>query len=304
MAQDIARPQADAATAFRARRSGWQNWGLLTSVRRFARKRTLSAVAGLFVIFFALLAIFADVITPYGVSERGELLASPSLAHPFGTDQLGRDTLTRVIYGARLSLGIGLVVTIASSVMGLLIGVSAGYFSGKVDKVLVMLLDAMMAFPGLILTIALVTALGQSVQNVIIAIMVGFVARVARLVRSNVLSVRGMPYVEAARSIGAGDIRIVLRHIVPNVMAIVIILASLNFAVAMLVEGSLAFLGLGAPPPTPSWGRMLSEEGQQFFRSAPWLGFFPGLALALAVLGFNLLGDGLRDHLDPRLRER
>lgn len=281
-------------------------WRWLHALRSFARKRPLGALSLAVIVVFALGALLADVVAPYGVSERDPraILQSPTLAHPFGTDQLGRDTLTRIIYGARLSLIIGLAVAGASSVVGVLVGVTAAHFRGTVDRVVTMLLDSVMAFPGLILAIALVTALGRSVPVVILAVLLPFAARVARIVRANALSVQSMPYVEAAQSIGCGHVRILLRHIVPNVMATVIVLASLNFAGAMLTEGSLSFLGLGPPPPTPSWGRMLSDEGQQFFKSAPWLGIWPGIALAVAVYAFNLLGDALRDHFDPRLRER
>ena len=300
MAQEVAQDAAEVVRAYAPKDT------VFTILRRFVRKRPLGAAAGVVVITLAAAALFADYVTPYGPYERDVdyILGSPSLGHPFGTDQLGRDTLTRVIYGARLSLFIGLAISFTSATAGLTVGTIGGFFGGKVDRVVVMLVDAVMSFPTLILAIALVSALGQSVMSVILAVLLPFSARMSRIVRANVLTVRSMPYVEAGRSVGAGSMRLILRYIVPNVMAVVIVLASLNFAVAMLVEGSLSFLGLGPPPPAPSWGRMLADEGRQFFRSAPWLGIWPGATLALGVFAFNLLGDGLRDHLDPRLRER
>ena len=283
---------------------GWREWRVRRVLIGFVRARPLGAVSACVILAMAFAALFASVVSPYdpNLKNTALLLDGPTLSHPFGTDQLGRDVLTRVIYGARITLFIGLAVTAVSGGLGLAIGVTSGYFGGRVDRITVMLLDAMMAFPGLILAIALVTALGSSVLNVILAVLVGFTARVARLIRSNVLSVRSTAYVDAARATGATNVRLLVRHVVPNVVPLLIVLGSLNFGVAMLVEGSLSFLGLGPPPPTPSWGRMLSSEGQQFFRSAPWLGIFPGLVLAVAVFAFNLLGDALRDHLDPRLR--
>ena len=221
-------------------RRGLRSSPYVAAVERFARKRPVGAVAGGTLLFVTVLAVFADVVTPYGVNERDSsiLLQSPSFPHPFGTDQLGRDVMTRVIYGARLSLYIGLAVTVLSSLFGLTLGVVSGYFRGKVDIVMVVMLDAMMAFPGLVLAIALVTALGASVTNVILAVLVGFSARIARIVRTTVFTISAMPYVEAARVSGASDLRILVRHIVPNVFPIIIVLASLNFGVAMLVESS------------------------------------------------------------------
>ncbi len=272
----------------------------------FVRKRPMGAIAAVIIIVFAGAALFAPWVTPYGPYERDldYMLQGPNADHWFGTDALGRDSFTRVIFGARLSLFIGMTISFSAAALSLVVGTTSGYFGGWYDRITVMIIDGIMAFPALILAIALVSAMGQSVTSVILAVLLPGFAGQSRIVRSTVLSIRSTPYVEAGRSVGAGNLRMILRYIVPNVMAIVIVLLSLRLAGAMLVEGSLSFLGLGPPPPAPSWGRMLAEEGRQFFRSAPWLGIFPGLALAVAVFAFNLLGDGLRDHLDPRLRER
>lgn len=303
MLSQAEKPRPDSGTRATLQ-PGWTDTGAARALRGFARRRPVGAASALVIVLLTLTALFAGVVSPYDPHARDSsvLLQGPTLSHPFGTDQLGRDVMTRVIYGARLSLFIGLAVTLISAAVGLVIGVASGYFGGRVDQITTVLLDAMMAFPGLILAIALVTALGSSVTNVILAVLIGFSARIARLMRANVLSLRGMPYIEAARAVGAKDVRVIARHVVPNVVPLLIVLMSLNLGVAMLVESSLSFLGLGPPPPTPSWGRMLADEGQQFFRSAPWLGIFPGLALAIGVFAFNLLGDALRDHLDPRLR--
>ncbi|MBX7131556.1 MAG: ABC transporter permease [Fimbriimonadaceae bacterium] len=274
-------------------------------VKRFAARKPLGAVSGGIILVLVLAAVFAPIVAPYGVSERSrDILESPSMSHLMGTDQLGRDEFSRIIYGARLSLYIGLAATLLSSALGLTVGIAAGYFGGKVDRVLGVVLDSIMAFPALILAIALVAALGPSAQNVVLAILLPSAARFARIVRSDVLRIRSLPYVEAAQTVGCSNFRIVTRHIAPNVMATVIVLASVGLPGAILAESGLSFLGLGPPPPNPSWGRMLSDEGQLFFRSAPWLVIWPGVALAVAVYAFNLLGDALRDYLDPKLRSR
>lgn len=272
----------------------------------FFRKRPMGAVSGVIIVAFAGAALFAPFVTPYGPFERDlyGMLAAPSASHWFGTDALGRDSFTRVIYGARLSLFIGISISFSAAFLSMCIGTTSGYFGGWFDRIAVMIIDGIMAFPSLILAIALVSAMGQSVFSVILAVLAPGAAGQSRIVRTSVLAVAASPYVEAGKSIGSGSFRMLTRYIIPNVLAIIIVLLSLRLAGAMLVEGSLSFLGLGPPPPAPSWGRMLAEEGRQFFRSAPWLGIFPGLALSIAVFAFNLLGDGLRDHLDPRLRER
>ncbi len=280
--------------AFR-RQGEWQRaW------RRFRRFKP--AVAGLVMIaFIALLAIFAPLVSPYSpydvnTAARG---AAPTLAHPFGIDEVGRDMLSRTIYGTRIAMLVGLSATGISLIIGVLIGATAGYFGGFVDALLSRIVDALIAFPLLVLLIAMAAALGPSLRNVIIIIGVTVWGQYARVVRAEVLSLREREFVTAARTVGATDSRIILRHIIPNVLGPIIVLASLSVAGIILLEAALSFLGLGVQPPTPSWGSMLSA-GRTYILTYPHIAFFPGVAIVVTVLGFNLLGDGLRDALDPR----
>jgi ABC-type dipeptide/oligopeptide/nickel transport system permease subunit len=278
--------------------------GRLARARQLARRKPIGVVALVIVVVMSLLALLAPLIAPYKPDEPdfASLLASPSAAHPFGTDQLGRDVLTRVIYGTRISFIVGFAVAIGGRVISTVLGVAAGYLGGRTDTIIMRFVDGMLAFPGLILAIALVTALQPSVLNVIIAITITSVASATRVTRSAVLAVREDAYIEAARAMGCSELRIMWRHVLPNITALLIVLTSLSFAAAILVEASLSFLGLGPPPPTPSLGNMLSIEGRTSFSIAPWLAIWPGVAISLAVYAFNMLGDTLRDVLDPRLR--
>jgi len=268
--------------------------------RRFLRFKP--AIAGLVMIaFIALLAIFAPLVSPYDPYEINTAVrgAAPSLAHPFGIDEVGRDMLSRTIYGSRIAMLVGLSATGISLVIGVLVGASAGYFGGFVDAILSRIVDALIAFPLLVLLIAMAAALGPSLRNVIIIIGVTVWGQYARVVRAEVLSLREREFVTAARTVGATDSRIIIRHIIPNVLGPIIVLASLSVAGIILLEAALSFLGLGVQPPTPSWGSMLSA-GRTYILTYPHIAFFPGLAIVVTVLGFNLLGDGLRDALDPR----
>ncbi|MCU0987053.1 MAG: ABC transporter permease [Acetobacteraceae bacterium] len=224
----------------------------------------------------------------------------PSLAFPLGTDNLGRDMLARVLHGARLSLMIGLSVVVINGVFGVLLGALAGYYA-RLDNILMRLADALMAFPAVLLAIGVAAALGPSAMTAVIALSVVYVPRTARIVRSSVIVVRELDFVQAARAGGATDLRILRRHILPNCMAPLIVQLSFVFAYAVLSEAVLSFLGLGAPPTVPSWGILISE-GRAYLREAPWLTIVPGVAIAITALGLNLLGDGLRDVLDPRLK--
>jgi peptide/nickel transport system permease protein len=264
------------------------------------------AVASLVIILaIAFAAIFAGVVAPYDpISISRDTFQSPSLAHPFGTDDLGRDIFSRVIYGARTSLYIGFVSVFLGVFVGASIGLISGTAGGPTDLVVQRVVDAMLAFPAIVLTMALVSVFGASTSSALIAIAIVFVPGTARVVRSAVLAIKQNMYIEAARSTGASGLRIMLRHILPNVTAPILILVSAYIGGAILIEASLSFLGLGTQPPNPSWGLMLSGTGRRFMEEAPWMAIFPGLAISVTVLAFNMLGDVLRDMLDPRLRAR
>lgn len=294
--ESIAQPQtrAPVPAAFRGQSEWRRAW------RRFIRFKP--AVAGLVMIaFIALLAIFAPIFAPYDpyaieTSARG---TPPTLAHPFGIDEVGRDMLSRVIYGARVAMIVGLSATGISLLIGVLVGAMAGYFGGFLDALFMRFVDALTAFPLLVLLIAMAAALGPSLRNVVIIIGVTVWGQYARVVRADVLSLREREFVTAARTVGASNSRIILRHILPNVLGPIIVLASLSVAGIILLESALSFLGLGTQPPTPSWGSMLAA-GRTYILTYPHIALFPGLAIVVTVLGFNLLGDGLRDALDPR----
>ena len=254
----------------------------------------------LFIVFFA--AIFAPFLTTYDpieISIENSLLAV-SWEHPFGTDEMGRDVLTRVLFGARISLWVGAVATFYSGIFGVLFGLLSGYYQ-TFDSIFSRLVDGLMVFPGLIMAILLMAALGPSTNNVIIAMVILYTPRIVRVVRSSVIVIKNEDYIDSARVIGANDLRILFIHILPNAFAPLIVQVAFGFAWAILVESGMSFLGLGMPPPTPSWGNIISD-GRNFIYNAPWIMMFPGLALSLAVMGLNFVGDGLRDYLDPHLR--
>ena len=258
---------------------------------------------GLVIVLVAVLAaLVGPALSPYNpaAQELARRLEPPTLSHPFGLDELGRDILARLVAGARISLLVGLAVVSVSSVVGMLVGSIAGYFGGRVDGVISRVVDILMAFPGILLAIALVAVLGPSLTNVVLALsVIGWVGY-ARLVRGQALRARELDFVHAARALGAGSPRVVLRHVLPTAFPAVVVQATLGMAGAIIAEASLSFLGLGVQPPTPSWGTML-DAGRAHLFDAPHLTIFPGLAIALLVLGFNFLGDGLRDRVDPKL---
>ncbi|HBY96278.1 MAG: ABC transporter permease [Ardenticatenaceae bacterium] len=260
-------------------------------------------VGGSIVLAVLLLALFGPSLTGYDPfrAEPFNRLLAPSSSHWLGTDALGRDELTRMLYGARISLLVGLGTTLASTLLGGLVGLIAGYFRA-VDGLLMRIMDGLMAFPSILLAVAIMAVRGPSVENVILAITVTTVPRLARLIRGQVLVTRELAYVEAATAVGAKPWQILIRHILPNSFSPLIIQGSFTFAVAVVTEASLSFLGAGVPPQQPTWGNML-QEGMAMMTVAPWVSVFPGLALAITVLGLNLLGDGLRDSLDPRIGE-
>lgn len=277
---------------------------MLRGAWRFSRAKPLGAVGAVIIFVMIFGAIFAPYVgtTDYRKINAREKLQGPSAQHWFGTDQLGRDLYSRIVYGARASLIVGFMGTFLGVSIGSFIGLIGGYFGGKLDSVLMRIVDAVQAFPGLILALAIVAALGPGLEKAFIAISVTLMARPARVVRSSVLSAKTMPWVEAAQTVGASDGRIMFRHILPNVFAPIIVLASLVLGIAILIEASLSFLGLGVLPPTPAWGSMLSSAASNYFETYPHLALIPGISISLAVFAFNLFGDALRDVLDPRLR--
>ena len=281
------------------RPSGWAR-----VVIDFARRRPLGAIGGLIILFMVVLAAGAGWLAPYDPLETdyGAMLAAPSAGHWLGTDAYGRDVLSRIIYGSRTALMVGLGASLLGATFGSLIGVASAYFGGRIDLTVQRFMDVLFAFPVIILALAVVAVLGTGAGNVILAIAAAMVPRCARVVRASALAVREMPYVDAARASGFGHGRIILRHMLPNVMAPILIMATAFLGEAILLEASLSFLGLGVQEPTAAWGLMLRGAAVQFAESAPWMAIFPGLAISLGVFGFNLLGDSLRDALDPRLR--
>ncbi|WP_273852920.1 nickel transporter permease [Guptibacillus spartinae] len=268
------------------------------------RRNKLAMVGMGIVLFFILLAIFAGVISPEGINEQklGERLQAPSASHWFGTDDFGRDILSRIIYGARISLWVGFFAVLGSAAIGSLLGMVAGYYGKLVDTIISRIFDIMLAFPSILLAIAVVAVLGPSLRNALIAIAIINIPNFGRLVRSRVLSVKQEEYVMAARAVGMKDSRIIFHHVLPNSLAPIIVQGTLAIATAILEAAALSFLGLGAQAPQPEWGKMLADS-RSYIIQAPWTVFFPGLAIMLTVLGFNLLGDGLRDALDPKMKK-
>jgi peptide/nickel transport system permease protein len=276
----------------------------VASLRRAAGYNVLATSGALLVAVFVVCAVFAPWIAPQDPAhiDLANRLMAPSATHWFGTDELGRDVLSRVIYGARISMLVGGCVVFASLSLGLIFGSIAGYYGGITDRFLnVIVMNAFMSFPGILLAIAFVAFLGPGIFNLIFALSLGGWVGYARLVRAQVLAVREREFVEAARALGASDSRIIIRHILPNIIQPVIVQAAIGMAGAILAEATMSFLGLGVPPPTASWGTMLNDARSHLFDS-PHLVLFPAGAVMLAVLSFNFIGDGLRDYLDPRSR--
>ncbi|WP_342430957.1 ABC transporter permease [Neobacillus sp. FSL H8-0543] len=270
--------------------------------KRFIKTQPIGAISIGFILLVILISLFAPIIAPYDpISQnRQAILAAPSANHIFGTDDLGRDVFSRIIFGSRISLLVGFASVLFSMIFGIFFGVVSGYFGGVIDMIIQRIMDAVMSIPSLILALFIAALLGPAIQNVIIALIIIETPRFARIVRGEMLRIRETNYVEASRSIGSSVFRIIWKHAIPNMGAPIIVLASLAFGQSIIAEASLSFLGIGTPPPNPSWGLMLSDASR-FMETAPWLVLFPGLALAFCVLAFNLLGDALRDFLDPKL---
>jgi len=273
-------------------------------LRRFVRRKPLGAFGAVVALLLIVVAVFAPFIATHDPAETNPALvyAPPGSQLLLGGDQLGRDVFSRLVYGARVSLYAGLLSAFIGASIGMVAGVASVHFGGKTDLILQRLIDTMMAFPPLILAIAIMAALGASLNNVVIALSVAYIPSAARVLRSQALAVKEMDYVLAARAIGAGHGRIIFRCMIPNCLALYIVLISVFLGTAIVAEATLSFLGIGVPPDVPSWGGMLNGAAQTYVHLAPWLGVFPGLAIAIVVFAWNLLGDALRDVLDPRLR--
>ena len=277
---------------------------VIKKIMKVARQNPLAAGGVVMAVLLIMLALLAPVISPQDPAriDLPHRLGAPSLAHWFGTDELGRDILSRAIYGARISMLVGISVVAASLLLGLIVGSVAGYYGGRVDRFFnVIVMNSFLSFPGILLAIAFVAFRGPGLFNLILALSIGGWVGYARLVRAQVLATREKEFVEAARALGAGDWRIITRHILPNMIQPVIVQAAIGMAGAVLAEATMSFLGLGVPQPVPSWGSMLSD-GRSHLMDAPHVVLFPALAVMLAVLSFNFIGDGLRDYLDPRSR--
>ncbi len=285
-------------------RAGANVTGLGGQLLFLARRYPLGAVGAIIVLTFVLTAVFANFIAPFDptTTNAKASLAVPSAVHWLGADFMGRDMFSRIVFGARISLAVGVGATLLGGILGVSIGLMSGYLGGWFDLATQRLMDIMQSLPLLVMALVMAAALGPSLENTIIAIAIPLVPTVARIVRSNTLSLREQPFVEAARAVGMGEVRIAVRHVLPNTLAPLIVLGTAQLGSAILTEASLSFLGLGIPEPFPSWGRMLSESAAEYVRTAPWLVIFPGVAISMTVFGTNLLGDALRDILDPRQR--
>ena len=286
---------------------------LLDAARRLARHQPLGFAGFVVIVVMAAAALFADYVAPYDPElENFEyMLVAPggydeinAATFYFGTDQFGRDLLSRIIHGARTALLVGFTASFIGAFAGLILGIASAYFGGYFDLVFQRIIDVFMAFPLIIMALAIVAIFGAGTEKVIVAITIPFIPRCARVVRSSALALREMPYIDAARSIGFSHTRIILRHMVPNVMAPFLIMLTAFVGEAILLEASLSYLGLGVQEPTPAWGLMLQGGAEEFAESAPWVPILPGLAITVAVFGFNLFGDAVRDVLDPKLRSQ
>ena len=296
-AEAIAPPQA-------LRRRAWRVPAAVGAVLLFCRRKPLGALGGLCVLAMLVMAAGADVIAhyPYDQSIAGARMQPPSAKFWMGTDNLSRDMWSRVVYGARISVTVGFATIALGTLVAAAIGISSAYVGGTYDMVVQRIVDAWMSFPYLVIILSLMAVLGPGLLNLIFTLSLLIAAGGARVIRGAALSVMQNPYLEAARAMGSGHLRIVLLYVLPNVMATIMILATIGLGGVILAESSLSFLGFGVPPPYPSWGAMLSGSGRSYMYRAPWMAIWPGLAISLAVFGFNMLGDALRDVLDPRLR--
>lgn len=299
---EVARPSTSAAKAGESALKQTSEW---RRTLRLFRQNQGAVVGAVVFTLIVLIAIFAPALAPYDPAAQDPVnsLTGPSLSHPFGFDNLGRDVFSRVIEGSRQSLLVGLIAIGIAVTLGTLIGLLTGYYEGWIDTVFQRLIDILLAFPGLLLSLTIVAVLGPGLRNAMIAVGISLIPSYARMVRGSVLSAKHAAYVESARTIGCRDGRVIFRHVLPNVAVPILVLSTIGFAWSILIGASLSFLGLGAQPPAPEWGRDLSD-GRNYLSIAWWIATFPGLAIMLTILSINLVGDGLRDALDPRLRTR
>jgi peptide/nickel transport system permease protein len=288
-----------------AARAGLRRVGRgVRALARFARRKPLGALGGLIVLGLLAMALFAEAIAPYGYDEtiRGARMKPPGAAHWLGTDNLSRDMWSRIVYGARVSMTVGVLTIALALALATAVGISSAYFGGVWDLIVQRVVDAWLSFPYLVIILSIMAVVGPGLVNVVLALAVLIAATNSRVIRGATLAVMASTYVEAARALGCGHLRLILRHVLPNVAATLIILATIGLGAVILAESALSFLGFGVPPPYPSWGAMLSGSGRTYMLRAPWMAIWPGVAISLAVFGFNMLGDALRDVLDPRLR--
>jgi peptide/nickel transport system permease protein len=277
---------------------------VLQTLWQFCRRKPLGAIGGFIVLVLLIMALFAPWIAPYKYDESipGARMKAPGAQFWMGTDNLGRDVYSRVVYGASVSISVGFGAVLLANVLAALIGITSGYFGGAYDICVQRVVDAWQSFPFLVVILSIMAVLGPGLLNLILALGILGAAAGSRVIRGSTISVMQNTYVEAARALGAGHLRLMIRYLLPNVAATIIILATIGLGAFILAESALSFLGFGVPPPYPSWGAMLSGSGRSFMYRAPWMAFWPGAAISLAVFGFNMLGDALRDVLDPRLR--
>ena len=301
----VASPTPTGVSGLRDDRSLPQR-GPFAVVWNFLRRQPVGSIGMFLVLVFGLAGIFADVLAPYNPTANDFLAMTepPSWAHLLGTDQLGRDLMSRILYGARTAFLVGLTSALVGGFAGLILGVASAYFGGQIDLWLQRIIDIFMSFPLIIMALAVVSIFGTGVGNVIAAITIPLIPRCARVVRSSALAIREVPYVDAARALGFGHMRIILFHMVPNVMAPFLVIVTAFVGQAILAEASLSYLGLGVQEPVPAWGLMLQGGAEEYATTAPWIAVFPGLAIMLTVFGINLFGNSLRDVLDPKMRER
>jgi len=276
----------------------------IATVGKFARRKPLGAMGAVIVVAMLVMAVFAEQIAPYGYDDsiRGARMKAPSAAHWLGTDNLSRDMWSRIVYGARVSISVGFLTVTLAVLAAAAVGVSSAYFGGAWDLIVQRVVDAWLSFPYLIIILSVMAVLGPGLLNVVLSLALLLAATNSRVIRGATLTAMQQTYVEAARAMGCGHARIIVRHLLPNVTATIIILATIGLGAVILAESALSFLGFGVPPPHPSWGGMLSGSGRTYMLRAPWMAIWPGAAISLAVFGFNMLGDALRDVLDPRLR--